>query len=61
MSATAIALQDFATLDDADCDARIRAAKQKLGDRCVVLERTLENSSSTARYVQRPTLAGGVA
>ena len=37
MSATAIALQDFATLDDADCDARIRAAKQKLGDRCVVL------------------------
>ena len=37
MSATAIAIQDYSLLDDADCEARIIAAKQKLGDRCVIL------------------------
>lgn len=37
MAATAFALQDFSTLDDAACDARIRAAKQALGERCVIL------------------------
>lgn len=37
MSTNALALQDFATLDDNDCSDRIRAAKAKLGKRCVVL------------------------
>ena len=30
-------IQDYALLDDAECDARIIAAKEKLGSRCVVL------------------------
>ena len=30
-------IQDYALLDDAECDARIIAAKAKLGSRCVVL------------------------
>ncbi len=30
-------IQDYALLDDDDCDARISAAKAKLGSRCVVL------------------------
>jgi quinolinate synthase len=37
MSATALALQQFALLDDAECEERIVAAKRKLGDRCVIL------------------------
>ena len=37
MSATALAIQDFALLDDAECDERIVAAKTKLGNRCVIL------------------------
>ena len=37
MSATALALQDFALLDEAECDERISAAKHALGDRCVIL------------------------
>ncbi len=37
MSKTALAIQDYALLDDGDCDARIIAAKQKLGDDCVIL------------------------
>ncbi|MBS1212317.1 MAG: quinolinate synthetase [Proteobacteria bacterium] len=37
MNATALNLQEFALLDDADCDARIRAAKHELGSRCVIL------------------------
>ncbi len=37
MTANALALQDFAQLDDQACDARIRAAKSALGSRCVVL------------------------
>jgi len=37
MSATALALQDFARYDDATCDARIRAAKAALGSRCAIL------------------------
>jgi quinolinate synthase len=37
MSATALALQDFALLDDAECEERIVAAKRALGDRCVIL------------------------
>jgi len=37
MTATALALQQFALLDDADCEARIVAAKRKLGSRCVIL------------------------
>lgn len=37
MAAQALALQDFALLDDRDCDARIVAAKRKLGKRCVIL------------------------
>jgi quinolinate synthase len=37
MSATALALQDFALLDDDQCEARIVAAKRALGSRCVIL------------------------
>ncbi len=37
MTAQALAIQQFALLDDIDCDARIVAARQKLGTRCVVL------------------------
>lgn len=37
MTATALALQQFALLDDTDCEARIEAAKRKLGSRCVIL------------------------
>lgn len=37
MAATALAIQDFAALADAECDARIQAAKEKLGERLVIL------------------------
>jgi len=37
MASSALAIQQYALLDDADCDARIRAAKEKLGDRLVIL------------------------
>jgi quinolinate synthase len=37
MGANALAIQEFAALADAECDARIRAAKQKLGNRLVIL------------------------
>ncbi|MDX1496226.1 MAG: quinolinate synthase NadA [Salinisphaeraceae bacterium] len=40
MSATARALDDvreFSLLDDVECDARIRAAKEKLGDKLLIL------------------------
>ncbi|PKM35850.1 MAG: quinolinate synthase NadA, partial [Gammaproteobacteria bacterium HGW-Gammaproteobacteria-10] len=37
MSATALPIQDYALLDDEECDARIAAAKEKLGSRCVIL------------------------
>ncbi|CAL1239936.1 quinolinate synthase NadA [Candidatus Methylocalor cossyra] len=37
MSAPALALQQFALLDDADCEARIVAAKRRLAGRCVIL------------------------
>ena len=37
MTATVLALQEFALLDDADCEERIIAAKRKLGSRCVIL------------------------
>lgn len=37
MSSSALAIQNYALLEDADCDARIRAAKEKLGDRLVIL------------------------
>ncbi|BCX81674.1 quinolinate synthase [Methylomarinovum caldicuralii] len=33
----ALAIQDYALLEDADCTARIVAAKEKLGDRVVIL------------------------
>ncbi len=32
-----LAIQDYALLDDAQCDARITAAKASLGKRCVIL------------------------
>ncbi len=35
--ATALAYEQFDTLSDADCDARIRAAKARLGKRVVIL------------------------
>jgi quinolinate synthase len=34
---SSLAIQNYALLDDADCDARIRAAKEKLGERLVIL------------------------
>ena len=37
MTATALALQQFALLDDAECETRIVEAKRKLGRRCVIL------------------------
>jgi quinolinate synthase len=37
MSANALAIQNFALLDDAECEERIVTAKQKLGSRCVIL------------------------
>lgn len=37
MSTSALAIQQFALLDDAECEERIIAAKRKLGDRCVIL------------------------
>jgi len=37
MSANALAINDFAVLDDQACDARIRAAKEKLGKDLVIL------------------------
>lgn len=37
MLAPALALEDYALLDDAECEIRILAAKRKLGDLCVIL------------------------
>ncbi|MGD7033866.1 quinolinate synthase NadA [Methylotuvimicrobium buryatense] len=37
MSATALAIQDYALLEDEECDTLIAAAKEKLGSRCVIL------------------------
>jgi quinolinate synthase len=37
MTTTALPIHDYALLDDAECDARIKAAKAKLGKRCIVL------------------------
>ncbi|MDD5577967.1 MAG: quinolinate synthase NadA [Methylobacter sp.] len=37
MTSTALPIQDYALLDDEECDARIAAAKARLGSRCVVL------------------------
>ena len=37
MLANALALEDYALLDDAECEARITTAKKILGDRCVIL------------------------
>jgi quinolinate synthase len=37
MLAPALALEDYALLDDAECETRIDAAKRKLSDRCVIL------------------------
>lgn len=34
---TAYAIQDYMLLDDEECDQRIHAAKEKLGERCVIL------------------------
>jgi len=36
-AATGVAFDQYSQLDDADCDARIAAAKQKLNDRVVIL------------------------
>ncbi len=37
MVATALSIQDYAYLDDSDCEQRIIAAKGALGDRCIIL------------------------
>jgi quinolinate synthase len=37
MPASALAIQEYSSLDDAECEERIRAAKARLGDRVVVL------------------------
>jgi len=36
MAANALAIDRFAMMDDAECDDRIAAAKEKLGDRLVI-------------------------
>ena len=37
MAISALAIQNFSNISDADCDARITAAKQALGDRLLIL------------------------
>ena len=37
MSSTALPIQNYALLDDEECNSRIIEAKQKLGSRCVIL------------------------
>lgn len=37
MSSTALPIQNYALLDDEECDARIVAAKAKLADSCIIL------------------------
>lgn len=37
MASSPLSIQNYALLDDEECDARIVAAKETLGDRCVVL------------------------
>ncbi len=37
MVATALEIQDYALLEDGDCEQRIVAAKETLGDRCIIL------------------------
>ena len=37
MTTSALPIEDFALLEDDECDARITAAKAKLGSRCVIL------------------------
>lgn len=37
MSTATLPIEDYALLDDEECDARITAAKAKLGKRCVIL------------------------
>lgn len=37
MSSLSLPIQNYALLDDEECDARIVAAKDKLGSRCVIL------------------------
>ena len=37
MTSTTFPIQDYALLDDEECDARIISAKAKLGSRCVIL------------------------
>jgi quinolinate synthase len=36
-TAPALPIQDYALLDDAECEARIDAARRELGERCVIL------------------------
>jgi quinolinate synthase len=37
MTASSLPIQDYALLDDEECEARIIAAKEKLGKRCIIL------------------------
>ena len=37
MTSSQLPIQNYALLDDEECDARITAAKEKLGSRCVIL------------------------
>ncbi|MGR9108403.1 MAG: quinolinate synthase NadA, partial [Gammaproteobacteria bacterium] len=37
MAASALAIQNYALLEDDDCERRILEAKRKLGDRCIIL------------------------
>ncbi|MGR9115256.1 MAG: quinolinate synthase NadA [Gammaproteobacteria bacterium] len=37
MTSSQLPIQNYALLDDEECDARIAAAKEKLGSRCVIL------------------------
>ena len=37
MAVSALAIQNYALLDDDDCESRIIEAKRKLGERCIIL------------------------
>lgn len=66
MGAPALAIHQYASLSDAECDARIRAAKEKLGNRLVILghhyqrEEVYRHADLTGDSLKLAHLAAGV-